>query len=161
MPSSISSVTATPGYLAYDLIAPNKGRIRSVFGIAGLWDSGCQTSNHVIMNATLFRRLFGEERDLMPYTGVRIEGATGDSLLPKGEIDMKLAISGLPTLEPTPIRVLVCDNVGQELLIGRQALTRWDVSVRYHNKVETWQAGDQSVGAMTRQRPPSIIGVWI
>ena len=55
---------------------------------------------------------------------------------------MKLAISGLPTLEPTPIRVLVCDNVGQELLIGRQALTRWDVSVRYHNKVETWQAGD-------------------
>ena len=150
VPSSISSVAATPGYLAYDLIAPTKGRIRSIFGIAGLWDSGCQTSNHVIMNATLFRRLFGEEKELMPYTGVRIEGATGDSLLPKGEVDMKLAISGLPALKPTPVRVLVCDNVGQELLIGRQAITRWDVSVRYYDKGETWKAGNQSVEAMTR-----------
>ena len=64
---------------------------------------------------------------------------------------MKLAISGLTTLPPTPLTILICDDLGPEFLVGRKTLNNWNLSVHYRNKKETWQAGNRSVEAMTQQ----------
>ena len=148
-PSTASSMKNTSSCLAYDFINPANGTHRSVFGLAGIWDSGQLTAHHVVMKTSIFERWFGGE--LEPYEGDRVEGAGGEPLKPKGVARMKLAISGLTTLPPTPILILVCDNLEPNFLVGRRALTKWKLDVAYRQKKETWKAMDMSVEAMSYQ----------
>ena len=146
-PSTASSMVNTSSCLAYDFISPANGKHRSIFGLAGIWDSGQLTSHHVVMRASVFEQWFGGELD--PYEGDNVEGAGGEPLKPKGVAKMKLAISGLTTLPPTPITILVCDNLEPNFLVGRRALNKWKLDVAYRGKKETWKALGMSVEAMS------------
>ena len=139
----------TPSSLAFDFIATPNSKLRSIYGLAGIWDSGQLTSHPVVMKTSIFYQWFG--REMEPYTGDRVNGAVGEALKPRGVATMRLAISGLTTLSPELVSILVCDNLDPDFLIGRKLLTNWEVSVHYRNKQETWQAGDQFVEAMSQR----------
>ena len=81
------------------------------------------------MRASVFEQWFGGELD--PYAGDKVEGAGGEPLDVKGIGKMKLAISGLTTLPPTPITTLVCDNLEPTVLVGRRALSKWKLARAY------------------------------
>ena len=69
---------------------------------------------------------------------------------PRGVARFKLAISGLPSLVPNEVKVLLCDNLSPDFLIGRKALSNWNLSVHYHNNNrESWHAGDHRVMALS------------
>jgi hypothetical protein len=51
---------------------------------------------------------------------------------------------------PANVEVLLCDNLSPDFLIGRKALSRWNLSVNYYNNnQESWHAGDHRVMAMS------------
>ena len=103
-PSHASSMSDVPSHIIVDFIAPSTGNLRSIFGLAGLWDTGQLTSHDVVMKTSFFLAWFGSESDIEPcMSGVRVEGAGGQSLPPRGVARFKLAIGELPALSPTDV----------------------------------------------------------
>jgi len=87
-----------------------------MYGLAGMWDSGQLTSHDVVMKTSFFLNWFGTETGIEPYlSDVRVEGAGGQSLPPRGVARFKLAISGLPSLVPNDVAVLLCDNLRRQI----------------------------------------------
>ena len=84
--SQASSMDETKCNVPVDFLAPPNGKLRTIYGLAGIWNSGQLTSNHVVMGHKLFRSLFGYHIDLDPYDGVRVEGASGNPLTIAGQI---------------------------------------------------------------------------
>ena len=78
VPSRVSSMGGTPCNIAFDFISPPNGKLGSIYGYAGIWDSGQLTPNHVVIRESVFNFWFGTDMD--PYNEVRIEGAGGDLL---------------------------------------------------------------------------------
>ena len=54
------------------------------FGFAGRWDSGQLTANHSVMGQAVFNHFFSTVMD--PYSGVRVDAASGDPLEIIGQI---------------------------------------------------------------------------
>jgi hypothetical protein len=110
-PSQASSMSDVPSHIAVDFIASAASKLRSVYGLAGMWDSGQLTSHDVVMKTSFFLTWFGDENAIEPY---------------------------------------LCDNLSPDFLIGRKALSRWNLSVNYYNNnQESWHAGDHRVMAMS------------
>ena len=65
--SQASSMGETKCNVPVDFLAPPNGKLRTIYGLAGIWNSGQLTSNHVVMGHKLFRSLFGYHIDLDPY----------------------------------------------------------------------------------------------
>ena len=83
-----------------------------------------------------------------PYSGVRVDAASGDPLEIIGQIKIGLAVPGLSTLPPKIIDMMICKSLDAKFLIGRKVLNDWDVSIHYRSGTETWQAGELTVPAM-------------
>ena len=115
--------------------------------MAGVWDSGQLTSNHIVMGEHVFRQFLGNA--MKPYNGVRIEVANGDPLEIVGQVQIGLAMPGLNKLQPTVVDMMICKSLGSDFLMGRKMMNEWNVSIHYLNKTETWQAGKQTVPAKT------------
>ena len=148
--SQASSMGETKCHIPVDFIAPPKGKLRNIYGLAGIWDSGQLTSNHVVMGSELFWSLFGKHVVLDPYNGVQVEGASGNPLRIEGQVKIGLAISGLSELQPQIIDMMICNSVGRQFLLGRKLMNDWNVSIHYQDRRETWQAGEQTVSALNR-----------
>ena len=145
-PSRASSMSGTKCTIAVNFIAPPNGMLRSIYGLAGIWDSGQLTSNHIVMGYSVFSHFLGTDMD--PYTGVRVEGASGDPLEIIGQTQIGFAISGLSMLKPKIVDVMICKSMGAQFLVGRKVLNDWNLSIHYQDGKETWQAGELTVPAL-------------
>ena len=146
-PSQASSMSRTPCNVVVDFIAPPNGKLRSLYGMAGVWDSGQLTSNHIVMRESVFTEFIGSAME--PYTGVMIQVANGDPLDIVGQVQIGLAMPGLNKLQPTIVDMMICKSLSSNFLMGRKMMNEWNMSIHYLNGTETWQAGEQRVPAKT------------
>ena len=75
--------------------------------------------------------------------------ANGQPLDIVGVVQIGLAMPGLDSLQPTIVEMMICKSLSSDFLMGRRTLNDWSLSIIYHNKTETWQAGGQRVRAIT------------
>ena len=76
-----------------------------------------------------------------PYTGIRVEAAGGNPLKMVGQVEMGIAISGLDTVHPKLINVVICEDLGPEVLIGRKLMIDWRLSGRRYGDVASRREG--------------------
>ena len=99
------------------------------------------------MRESVFNEFIGSTME--PYNGVVIHAANGQPLDIVGVVQIGLAMPGLESLQPTIVEMMICKSLSSDFLMGRRMLNEWNLSIIYHNKTETWQAGEQRVPAIT------------
>ena len=150
-PSQASTTAHLPCNIIVDFMAPPTGNLRSVRGVAGTWDTGCLTHQGVVMKTAFFLEWLGTETDIEPWESeVRVEGAGGHALTPRGTVRCKLAIGQLPALAPVDVKLMICDGLAPNFLIGRKAVEDWTFSVdRAPGNSDYWRAGGQSMKVLS------------
>jgi len=146
-PSQASTMSGTPCNVVVDFIAPPGGKFRSLYGLAGIWDSGQLTSNHIVMRESVFRKFIGNAMD--PYKGQTIHVANGQPLDIVGVVQIGLAMPGLDGLPPTIVEMMICNSLSSDFLMGRRMLDDWDLTIKYKGKTESWIVGEQQMFAKT------------
>ena len=149
-PSQASTMSGTPCNIVVDFIAPPGGKFRSLYGLAGIWDSGQLTSNHIVMRESVFREYIGTT--MQPYIGQTIHAANSQPLDIVGVVEIGLAMPGLDNLRPTIVQMMICKSLSSDFLMGRRMLDDWDLSIKYKGKTETWIVGNQQVRAQTARQ---------
>ena len=150
-PSQATTTAHLPCNIIVDFMAPPTGNLRSVRGVAGTWDTGCLTHQGVVMKTAFFLEWLGTETDIEPWESeVRVEGAGGHALSPRGTVRCKLAIGQLPALAPVDVKLMICDGLAPNFLIGRKAVEDWTFSVdRAPGNSDYWWAGGQSMKVLS------------
>ena len=146
-PSQASTMSGTPCNIVVDFIAPPGGKFRSLYGLAGVWDSGQLTSNHIVMRESVFREYIGDT--MSPYRGETIQVANGQPLDIVGVVQIGLAMPGLDGLPPTIVDMMICNSLNSDFLMGRRMMDEWDLTIQYKGKTESWIVGNQLVPAKT------------
>ena len=148
--ASEAALKAASPFVVWDFNAPTGSKLQSIWGVAGVYDTGQLTSSAVVLRKSFFEqhfgqdwiRLAGSERD-------KVAGADGFSMVAVGLAVMYLNVAGLPALSPIPARITLCECMEPNFLVRKVLQDHWNWSIKIQDEQEHWQAGGETVATLT------------